>query len=259
MMKLWCYLMFGMMLNAMQWQLLHGNYWWTCADIVLVYLMAESVASYKKGDGSWTRLFQSIIVTVVMWIFPFVYRIVAQSFREAIAELNHQLALTREDLIERLESSDYEVNRLQEQNLRILRGEFTQICSYCGFEFPAEGEYSWEDLQAHILVCPHHPVGKLTTALEQSQSDHDKCYGELVRVRHSERRMESQLRASSNQIDRLIEQVADLKQANSSLASAGICPNNRACDDADAYARGVKDGRRAEKHASEDFIAGCLA
>ncbi len=54
-----------------------------------------------------------------------------------------------------------EVERLTDQNLRILRKEFTQICSYCGFEFPAEGAYSWEDLQAHIHVCPHHPVGKL--------------------------------------------------------------------------------------------------
>ena len=57
---------------------------------------------------------------------------------------------------------------LKAQNLRILRGKFAQICSYCGHEFPADGA-QWEHLQAHIQVCPDHPVGKLTAQLHYAK------------------------------------------------------------------------------------------
>jgi len=52
-----------------------------------------------------------------------------------------------------------EVERLVEQNARIVRGEFAQICSYCAWEAPAPGD-SWEALQAHIAVCKNHPLFK---------------------------------------------------------------------------------------------------
>ena len=40
--------------------------------------------------------------------------------------------------------------------LEVVRGEFTQICSYCGKECqPPNG---WEELQEHIKVCERHPL-----------------------------------------------------------------------------------------------------
>lgn len=62
---------------------------------------------------------------------------------------------------------------LKDQNLRILRKEFAQICSYCGHEFPADGA-QWKDLQAHIQVCPQHPVGKLNAALHVAKEALDQ-------------------------------------------------------------------------------------
>lgn len=43
--------------------------------------------------------------------------------------------------------------------LRVLRGQFTQICSYCGWEANREGA-QWTDLQSHIKQCEHHPLVK---------------------------------------------------------------------------------------------------
>jgi len=41
---------------------------------------------------------------------------------------------------------------------RIIKGNFTQICSYCGEEMlPPNG---WNELQAHIQICPQHPLKK---------------------------------------------------------------------------------------------------
>lgn len=47
----------------------------------------------------------------------------------------------------------------EDRLMRVLRGQFAQICSYCGLEIPA-GESSWETLQAHIRGCAHHPLPK---------------------------------------------------------------------------------------------------
>jgi hypothetical protein len=63
------------------------------------------------------------------------------------------------------------IEKLEEQNIRIVRREFGQICSYCGWETEASGA-SWEALQEHIQHCKKHPVyllskkvGKLSNAL----------------------------------------------------------------------------------------------
>ena len=46
--------------------------------------------------------------------------------------------------------------------LRVLRGNITQICSYCGWEAKQPGA-TWEELQKHITMCEKHP---LTRALK---------------------------------------------------------------------------------------------
>jgi len=55
---------------------------------------------------------------------------------------------------------------LKAQVLRVVRGEFTQICSYCGWEAPPEGA-QWEELQAHIKICPTHPAAQLAAMTQE--------------------------------------------------------------------------------------------
>jgi hypothetical protein len=59
----------------------------------------------------------------------------------------------------------------ESEKLRILRGNFGQICSYCGWETAASGG-SWEDLQAHVKQCKAHPVFQLTEKLAALESTH---------------------------------------------------------------------------------------
>lgn len=47
--------------------------------------------------------------------------------------------------------------RLQVEKARIVRGDFANICAYCGLEIP-DGEASWENLQKHIHECLVHPL-----------------------------------------------------------------------------------------------------
>jgi phosphatidylserine/phosphatidylglycerophosphate/cardiolipin synthase-like enzyme len=59
-----------------------------------------------------------------------------------------------------------EIARLKNQNLRIVRGEFNQICSYCGWESPGDGD-SWDALQSHIRNCEYHPLTQANALLEE--------------------------------------------------------------------------------------------
>ena len=59
-----------------------------------------------------------------------------------------------------------EIERLTDQNLRIGRGQFGQMCSHCGWETPASGG-AWADLQAHTAVCEKHPIKALREEVEQ--------------------------------------------------------------------------------------------
>ena len=56
------------------------------------------------------------------------------------------------------------------QNLRIMRGTFGQICSYCGWESGITGG-QWDDLQSHIRGCEHHPLHKAETELAEAQAE----------------------------------------------------------------------------------------
>lgn len=56
----------------------------------------------------------------------------------------------------------------QEKAMAVLRGEFTQCCSYCGFE--AQPPNGWEELQKHIEECPEHPLPKLRARLEAAEA-----------------------------------------------------------------------------------------
>lgn len=57
------------------------------------------------------------------------------------------------------DSRDAEVAELRATNLRLIRGDFNQICSHCAWEAAAPA--TWEQLQAHIQECPSHPIATL--------------------------------------------------------------------------------------------------
>lgn len=69
-----------------------------------------------------------------------------------------------------------QIKELTEQNLRIVRREFTQICSYCGWESKGEG---WEELQAHLKVCNKHPLPRALNALTVAKQA-------LLEIRHAQ-------------------------------------------------------------------------
>ena len=59
------------------------------------------------------------------------------------------------------------VEELEDRILRMVRGEFKQICSYCGWE-SMEGQ--WEELKNHLKECPKHPLRKAEIKVKQ-------CFG----------------------------------------------------------------------------------
>lgn len=60
-----------------------------------------------------------------------------------------------------------ENERLRAEKLDILRGNFTQVCSYCGFE--AQPPNGWDELQKHIVECTEHPLTALRARCEAAE------------------------------------------------------------------------------------------
>ena len=58
---------------------------------------------------------------------------------------------------------------LEEERARIVRGEFTQICSYCGEEMKPPSQ--WEKLQEHVQKCPKHPLTKANNKIWQMEAE----------------------------------------------------------------------------------------
>ena len=65
------------------------------------------------------------------------------------------------------DSRDAEVAELRATNLRLIRGDFNQICSHCAWEAAAPA--TWEQLQAHIQECPSHPIATLKREVAELQ------------------------------------------------------------------------------------------
>jgi uncharacterized coiled-coil protein SlyX len=70
---------------------------------------------------------------------------------------------------------------LANERARIMRGDFNNICAYCGWE--ADDEHRiWEALQHHVLNCEEHPlfkankrIAELSKAVADWQEVHAKC------------------------------------------------------------------------------------
>jgi len=64
------------------------------------------------------------------------------------------------------------LKELENQILRMIRGEFKQICCYCGWE-SQEGE--WGELETHIKECPFHPLGKAEARVKELEEGIEKA------------------------------------------------------------------------------------
>lgn len=74
-----------------------------------------------------------------------------------------------------------QLEEVREEKLKIIRGEFGQICSYCG-EGNDDG-LSWEELQEHIRACEKHPLYQANKKLQEQTKgieDATKCIDNLV-------------------------------------------------------------------------------
>lgn len=120
-----------------------------CGRYVSYHEAAAIIAEKDKEIAKWTQL--------------------AESAFDSGPEVKNGWLKKREDLITHLQE---QLRASNEQLLRVVRGDFGQICSYCGWEARPEGA-TWDELQAHIKVCPEHPLGKCTEQLEAVTVDRD--------------------------------------------------------------------------------------
>jgi SMC interacting uncharacterized protein involved in chromosome segregation len=62
------------------------------------------------------------------------------------------------------------IKELEDKILRMIRGDFNQICSYCGWESKV-GE--WEELQTHLKECPSHPLREAEIKIKELEKQKD--------------------------------------------------------------------------------------
>jgi hypothetical protein len=75
---------------------------------------------------------------------------------------------------EKIASLRQQLSEVEAMKLEIVRGNFGQICSYCG----DNKERSWGELQEHIRVCPKHPLAEALRQLSEVERERDmlkKC------------------------------------------------------------------------------------
>lgn len=75
------------------------------------------------------------------------------------------------DALERdLAAAQKECEELREVNLKLLRSEFPQMCSSCGWIAP-QGNRAWSELQAHVRVCPKHVMREVEQERDQLRAE----------------------------------------------------------------------------------------
>jgi hypothetical protein len=85
-----------------------------------------------------------------------------------------------------------EIVRLQDQVFRAVRGDFGQICDYCGWESNRKGA-AWKELQKHIRQCPAHPLTAMTADRDRERGLRLKAewyvfeYQKWMSLKHLER------------------------------------------------------------------------
>jgi hypothetical protein len=106
--------------------------------------------------------------------------VVVDRMTRAEAELARREILSRATMDElgemrdRANKAEAEATEANDKALRVLRGQFTQICSYCGWEANREGA-QWADLQSHIKQCDKHPLVKAEAENKRLESEWSKA------------------------------------------------------------------------------------
>ena len=93
-------------------------------------------------------------------------------------ELNHH----SDNLRSAIGELSQENESMKAQVIKVVRGQFSQICSYCGWEALASGA-SWDELQVHIKVCPKHPLTKAIAENANLQQENQILIEELKEAR----------------------------------------------------------------------------
>ena len=94
------------------------------------------------------------------------------------------------------------VKELEEKLLDVVRGNFPQICSFCGFE--AKPPNGWAELQEHIHSCPVHPL-----AISRAQNSRLKA--ELADARLEIDKRDHWLRARDTLLAEAREALSDTR------------------------------------------------
>jgi hypothetical protein len=74
-------------------------------------------------------------------------------------------------LLSLLSEKEKKIEELENRILRMIRGEFKQICSHCGYE-TEKGE--WEELQKHLKECPKHPLRQAEARIKSLEEGIEK-------------------------------------------------------------------------------------
>lgn len=149
-----------------------------------------------------------------------------------------------------------ENERLEDKVLRVARGNFAQICSYCGWESTDGG---WEELQNHIKICPEHPVSKLkaenerlTTALSGRTYCHDN---EAVEARIAE--LEAERDQLKHEISCLTVHIISGNEIRVLSASDLLDENEQLTADCKAMAEAVVTGHEGYIPGSDGAPCDC--
>lgn len=104
---------------------------------------------------------------------------VATAHRQAKTAMDDYQQVVKSYAIE-LSNRNAEVAELRATNLRLIRGDFNQICSHCAWEAAAPA--TWEQLQVHIQECPSHPIATLKREIEELQTKLTESNAKLLNV-----------------------------------------------------------------------------
>lgn len=98
-----------------------------------------------------------------------------EALQQSTTETSGLIAVTREwrdEAVKHIATLEAQLAAANDKVLRVVRGEFGQICSYCGWESVREGA-QWDELQAHIKTCPQHPMREVERQLAAVTAERD--------------------------------------------------------------------------------------
>ena len=107
---------------------------------------------------------------------------------EGLAEMNEGLRDNKRylenDLALKMEQIAALEVAMKEERVRIVTGQFNQICGYCGEEMTAPSQ--WEKLQDHIQKCKKHPLSQAREQIAALTAENKKLFEEGTSIMHDQ-------------------------------------------------------------------------